>query len=1197
MLGDDLMQSSEYRITSEEVNIGRTPSWLQDQIRLQSLNPGAANSDLPGRVMVIYPNDSSRRENLASIGLSGAIDTNFHHTIDSLANSLLADFRLPRVIPHQGPFETILHTECCKEASRLGFPIINPIPEMNWGIGKTRSLASLFSHLSRELAFEEWDGPGITTFIRIIRRLEKKLGGTHVDMVLPRVINELKKGREPFSISDIDGIILLDHSPGICRSHSEMILQLSRFRPVHQLAYPGNFRLGHHGILLVDEHPIKNSDDLPEWIIRSGRGHEQERPNVRRVFVKREAHSFDATLKVVGERLSSNSEDKILIIDPAIEENRERWTRLLSHLGVRIQQKRKPLPSNPLAHWILYVANLPHGSDAFSLARLRALSLQKSIPPFEITDKHPSDNSIRPIAEPDLLTNIARQEHILGGPGTLQKWLSTMSRAPSDETMGPQKESAQWWILCLANSLRPLLSNEDKKALSDESTSLGCYSGRKLPIPESESTSDEWLMKLLASIDVESTMETSDGTTISPASVIQTIWRNQTLLREMQANAAHEAPDSGKSWVTEFNYLCQQSTIKSHGTEVSGRVRLLSPSDSLGCSAELTILANTSTSSWNLKSKKVPYIGDKERFSMDILSPDTPIRDARHHLQHILFSSSEVVIIDSSEDEVNPPSAPIREWSKSLVNEDHNAEYFTSDDALQLPRELRQQDGKRIRQNKPPLRKPINPSAISIGLDSSLHQDRKRRQPVRTDEDGYLPSSAIPRLLSFDRASLSARKPEGVLEPRDNPRWPVVGGITKSGKHSATIDPRPFKPSPSGSKVNDSRHGHSAGAKQRVGIWSPTRLQKWLECPRMGWLSSGLYADDDEEIDEEIDGRTQGSLLHMVHHDIISGVLNVPFGGEKDTPNENSRFSISRSNFSEGQLMQMALESLDSRAAWLERTDAVATQNLRSLTGMDTGQWNSWLADPKPLPFSGRIGSIISSESSCSDSAPISLEWSTDNFQTGGLEISLPSELTGGEDLEPIKIRGFIDRVDLLPFDNNAEKWIDEEGDQTIAPIRVHGSGWKPRRIVAIRDLKTSSSRSPRKRHIRGLLEELQLALYSRAWEVAHPGDLVIAAGISIFGHKSEHFLEVSSDYSTRLDKLDLGYRTKITSNLHRFTDEAPQSPSNHFRAWMAQRIAVALKVASRSSEGMVHPTPSPMVCNYCPVSRTCNVMERGGDF
>jgi len=1196
MLRDDLMPSSEFPITSEEVNIGSIPDWLQEQISLQSLNPGMINSDLPGRIMIIYPNETSRRENLANIGLSGAIDTNLHHTIESLAISLLADFRFPRIIANDGPYEAILHAECFKESSRLGFPIINPIPEMNWGIGKTRSLANLFSQLSRELAFDDWEGPGITTFVRIIRRLEKKLGGTHPDMVFPRIIKEIKKGREPFSISDIDGIVLLDHAPGICKSHSEMILQLSRLRPVHQLTYPGNFRLGHHGILLVDEHPIRNPEDLPEWLIPSGRGHEQEKSNVSRVFVKKEAHSFDATIKIVGERLSSNSEDRIVIIDPAIDENREKWIRLLSHLGVYVQQKRKRLASNPLAHWILYLVNLPHGSDAFSLARLRALSLQKSITPFEIKNNHPLGNSIRPIAEPELLTNLARQEHILGGPGTLERWLSTMSRAPSDEKIGLQKECTQWWILCLANSLRPILCDEDRKALDDESFSLGCFSGRKLPLSESEPTGDGWLMKTLGSIDVESTMETFDGTTILPASVIQMIWRNQTILREMQANAEQEAPVSGKSWVTEFNSLCQQSTIKSHGAKVSGRVRILEPSDALGCSSELTILANTSSSSWNLKPRKVPFIGDKERFSMEILSPDTPIRDARHYLHHILFSSPEVVIFDSSEDEANPPSAPIREWAKSLGDDYSNTEFFSLEGALQLPRELRQLDGKNIQQNNPPLRKPLNPSALTIGLDPSLQHDRQRRQPVRIQGDGYLPSSAIPRLLSIDRASLSAKKQEGILEPRSNPRWPVVGGITKSGKHSATIDPRPFKPSPSGSKVSDSRHGHSAGAEQKVRIWSPTRLQKWLDCPRMGWLSSGLLADGDDDIDEEIDGRTQGNLLHMVHHDLISRVLQVPMGGEKETPKGNNGFSISRSNFSEAQLMQMALESLDRRAPWLERTDAVATHSLRSLTGMTIGQWDSWLAEPTPLPFSGRIGSIVSSESFCADSAPISLEWSTDNFQLGGLQISLPSELTGDEALEPIKIRGFIDRVDLLPFDTKAEKWIDEEGDLTIAPIRIHGSGWKPRRIVAIRDLKTSSSGSPRKRHIRGLLEELQLALYSRAWEEAHPGDLVVAAGISIFGHKSEHFLEISSDYSIRLDKLNLGNRTTITSNLHRFADESPESSSNHFRAWMAQRISVALKVASRAEGGMVHPTPSPSVCSYCPVSRTCNVMERG-DF
>ena len=1188
------MRSSEYRVTSEETNLGRQPEWLREQIRLQSLHPGLADSNLPGRIMVLYPNESSRRESLAEIGLVGAIDTTLHHTIESLAISLLADFRLPRIIPKDGPYEAILHSECCKESAKLGFPIINPIPEMNWGIGKTRSLSDLFSQLSRELALNDWEGPGIPTFIRIIRRLEKKLAGTHPDMALPRIINELKKGIEPFSVSDIDGIVLLDHAPGLCKSHSEMMLQISRLRPVHQLTYPGNFRLGHHGFLLIDEHPIRNPHDLPGWILRSGRGAEQESPNVRRIIIQREAHSFDATIQIVNERLLSNPDDRIMIVDPALEGNRERWRRALTQLGVYIPHTKKKIHSNSLAHWILYLANLPHGSDAFSLERLRALSSQKSISPFEPPDEHPSDASLSPIADPEILTALARQEHVLGGPGALARWLSTLSRASSDEKKGLDKECAQWWLLCLASSLRPILSPEDRQTLGDKSMNLGCFSGRRLPIPDSETTGDDWLLRTLVSIDIDSNMERSDGTSISPASVIQTIWRNQTILREMQANTDQKISISGQSWVAEFTSLCKQSSIIVNETNVSERIRLLEPSESLGCNSELTILANTSSSSWNLRARKVPFIGEEERFSLRILSPDTPIRDARHQLNHILYSAPEVVIIDSCEDETRPPSAPIREWAMAFDPDNSNSESFSIEGNLHSPREYRQLDGTSIRENLPPLRKPINPSAVTIGLDYDLQADRQRRQSVRTEEDGYLASSSIPTLFSFDRLSLSARKPEGVIEPRNNPRWPVVGGITENGKHSATIDPRPFQPHPSGSIVNDSRHGHSSGAEQKVRTWSPTRLQKWLDCPRMGWLSRGLSTDNDEPIDEEIDNRMQGNLLHLIHHDVISRVLGVPMGDEKEIVNGEEIFSIFRSDFNEDELMQMALESLDYRAPWLERTDAVATHSLLSLTGMDIRKWSDWLAEPIPTPACGRIGSIVSSESSCADSAPISLEWSTDIFKPEGVEISLPIEFTGGVKANSINIRGFIDRVDLLPFDQESEQWIDEEGDLSIAPLRVHGSNWKPRRIVAIRDLKTTASGTPKKRHIKGLLEELQLALYSRAWEVTHPGDLVLAAGISLFGHKSEHYLEVSSSYSERLPNLNLGNRTMITANLHRFADEKPPSPSNHFRAWMAHRISVALKVASQASRGMVHPTPSSSVCSYCPVSIVCNVSNRG---
>ena len=148
---------------------------------------------------------------------------------------------------------------------------------------------------------------------------------------------------------------------------------------------------------------------------------------------------------------------------------------------------------------------------------------------------------------------------------------------------------------------------------------------------------------------------------------------------------------------------------------------------------------------------------------------------------------------------------------------------------------------------------------------------------------------------------------------------------------------------------------------------------------------------------------------------------------------------------------------------------------------------------------------------------------------------------------------------------------------------------------MAIRDLKTSESKAAKDRHHDGLLDELQLALYARAWEIAHPGDLVVAAGISLFSHHTEHMLEMSTQYSTSHENLQLGTRTDITTSLHRFPDESPSPHSDHFRAWLAQRLAVALRVAAGATAGKVHPTPSPGVCGYCPVRNVCEVRMEAG--
>jgi len=162
--------------------------------------------------------------------------------------------------------------------------------------------------------------------------------------------------------------------------------------------------------------------------------------------------------------------------------------------------------------------------------------------------------------------------------------------------------------------------------------------------------------------------------------------------------------------------------------------------------------------------------------------------------------------------------------------------------------------------------------------------------------------------------------------------------------------------------------------------------------------------------------------------------------------------------------------------------------------------------------------------------------------------------------------------------------------------LRLEGRDWKPRRLIIIRDIKTSEG-DPLKRHKVGLLEELQLALYARAWEVAHPGDLVVAAGISVIGHNTDHFLEVSNHLGANSESSGFGNTKKQqTPSRYRFPDEDAESTSDPFRAWLAQRLSSALEAAARAAEGRVHPTPSKDACKFCPVTSVCNVRHKGDD-
>ena len=1208
MFGGGTLSVHEMRITNEEVSPGSVPEWLLNHL-ISQLSDGKSYSDGgKSRILVIYPTTESRREIIDLISNQGyVIDNTLHHTIPSLMDSIMSDFRMPQKLNHSSSFQLILHDECKKASAKLGFPIINPLPDMNWSRGKTAALSELHKFLSSESLANGWKGPGIETFRKIIKSLESKLNRTHDDFLSERLIETLNQPKEPFSLIDVDGIIMLNHSPTIPKSHVDFMKAISHHCPIHQLGNIGNIRLGKHGLRLIDEWAITESSELPEWVPKHELILENNQNFVERVLLNRENQSFEATYSIVSKYLLESPENTILIIDPNFDNNKYIWRRGMKNLGLPFSQDDQIITNNSLGHWIHSYLNLPHSDDAFSLEKLRSLSLQQSLLLFPEMPIHPVNERIRPIPDPELLTKIARTNHILGGPGALFQWLRSLSSdfdfgINSDED-NIKKESTQWWLLCISKWLTPLLSGYDRNTIED-SSDKGVFTKESLPLPSIPRDGDQWLQFTIDLLSEKMTKKKNVEESITSLRVLQSLSSEVSNLRSLQLTLGQNHPKMGPAWIDEVSTLIQKIKIPMFSNLSRNRVRILSCDQALGCSADVVVLANTSSVSWDLRVPKMHFIGDIERHENNLLRPDGPIRNARHNFEHILKCASKVFILDSEMDDSNPPSTPIREWS---ISKDFTEQVFESkqNDYSISPRHAHRIDGLRLSDNKKSSRPPINSDSVTMSIEPLLQRDRERRQPQLAGNDGYLPEGSQESLFSFDVESMwLSRIPKQFDTPRLNERWPVVSGITVNENSrkikTLTVDPRPFTPKPSGLQVSDSRNGFVLLENQRFRNWSPTRIEKWLRCPRSGWLTRDLDIGIEETQKEDLDARTHGDLFHKIHHNLLLQTLNFKEGFSRDFHPNKSPINLSKSKIKPEVLMQNALSHLNEIAPWLNKSDAVSTNRIRMMTGMSIKEWDNWILDQKPVPLAGRIGRLIKEELVLENVAPIAIEWilKLPESTSKGIEISLPAELTlpNKKSVPSIMLRGQIDRVDLVPFDIEKNIWIDEDGSKEVAPLESHTrKDWKPRRLVIIRDIKTTEKTKAKERHYKGVLEELQLALYARAWEIAHPGDLVIGAGISILGHKISHFVELSKhNLAENLQKF--GIKTDITKNQFRFLNEDKSPDSDPFRAWLTSRISVALNVSNRANIGFINPIPSKSNCKFCSVSNLCDV-KLEGDF
>ena len=143
------------------------------------------------------------------------------------------------------------------------------------------------------------------------------------------------------------------------------------------------------------------------------------------------------------------------------------------------------------------------------MEKLRLLVVQESLSPFSPFHNEDSTSGISPRPDIELLSQIARSEHILGGPGALERWMEALCR-PSKKDEKALTRINSVVDDALASSILPLLEKTDRALLSNQ----------RLLTDATQETSrsptaiywDEWLVRTVQQIDTAMSVDSLDGT-------------------------------------------------------------------------------------------------------------------------------------------------------------------------------------------------------------------------------------------------------------------------------------------------------------------------------------------------------------------------------------------------------------------------------------------------------------------------------------------------------------------------------------------------------------------------------------------------------------------------------------------------------------------------------------------------------------
>ena len=1203
------MDRIDYDISIEATPSGQLlPTWLEREL--------VENSD--NAFLLIYPSEAARQATVRELSIANpSIDSSKHLTINRLVRALLTDFRQPNVFDDNSLLLYQTHQHCVESAIKGKFPLLH-MSGKKWSISKTQRLISLHKEISKLANIPQWESdPGVREFRRILFSIEKTGAKTHPDLMnyhLNSILQNLDDSKLPFTLKGLKGIILLDHAPEFCQIERHILTRISQFIPIHQLCYPGQFRLGHSGAYLQDvawcsqsnlptwvpKHEVQEADFYASWRSKISVDNNTQ---YHKVVVERSTHVIEATTNLLN-GLDINSSDKIVVIDASLDNRGHRWHEMLRQLGIYSNLESTKVSREPLIQELIFHLELASGLESWSFERLRRLA-NSAMLSVDLDVVHPTDPEIIPRPHIDILQNIARSFHVLGGPGAAERWITTLSNASRqigdyDDSQSVKQEETQWWLANIIRLWQPISDSDFNLTTID-----GCFTGEQLPLVSALTSPRQLLSRLVRSIDWTSLMA-DDSHYNNCLNAVEAL---ESKLRLIETEGL--IIDNNLNFIELVKLIVDSEEIEPTRIECQNVV-ICSPEMAFGQSANLVILAGLDSESWSMKPRNVPWLDNATKIKLGLTNSDIKIRQGRHHLRHILNSAKSVIVIDTSLDEAARPSPPLAEWladvehdnsvfgnlpefidvqSYSVTNINRPWDLVSSDNGVALKlrmfstefddskpistrpgnrgRDIRQRSSLALLSDRPVELLPNNKSSIAAAYELPIYTKLRNLQPsLKSLEVGSsMKWDERNNMVSFTPLNLQPSAQSAKADTRTLSNWPNLGHRVNGNTVSPSIDPRPL---PLLETLPDSIRSVTGDTQLdlRPEVWSSYRLQTWLKCPRQAWLTNYLKLIPSEVQTQDIDNRTRGLLMHDIEAKIFS-INGVPIF---DKPLLEARPLHLSTHNSLDVLWQTALNYLAKQSPWLSRKNAVSVHRCREIIGTTPGRWQDYLDGVTELTPSGKIGNYLTATLSLNHSAPLVCEWPIQTATTKFVKIAgLGDGKVNGEFL----LRGRIDRVDQLLMPNSSET----------------------RRLVIIRDMKTVNGPKKKQRgerHRRAIFDELQLALYAKAWEAAHPDDRVVGVGITEVGDDTEYYVEIDPEYLDLIDNLAIGKVTTYTSNTYRDLDEAIGGKSNGFRAWLDERVRTAMRVIDSAKTGNVNPTVSDD-CKFCKVRRACPSAKLGG--